>query len=72
MGVHAGKKGGMKGRAGRRESIKARTTKCARRGMSRVGGGTIEDQHSEQLGQCHEGQAQEAVAKPKSSFHLIS
>lgn len=55
-----------------KESRKARTTKSARRDVSRVKGRKIErDQHGGQLGWGHRGQAQEAVAQSMSSFHLV-
>lgn len=45
-----------------RESMKARTTKSARRDVNRVRGRKIDgDQGGGQLGRGHEGQAQEAV-----------
>lgn len=55
-----------------RESIEARATKSARRGVSGVRGRKIEgDQHRGQLGQGRGGQAQEAVVQSMSSFHLV-
>lgn len=54
------------------KSIKARTTKSARRDVSGVIGRKIRgDQQGGQLGLGHWGQAQDAVARSMSSFHLI-